>query len=93
MYFGCCRYLAYLVVDPAAHGKGVGGALIDWGCQQADTSSPPLPIIVESSIHGRPVYTKKGFEIKGWLEVERRDKDGKMEEKVQFPSMFRKART
>lgn len=56
-------YLSFLFIDPKAQGKGVGSALLSWGLEQADKANPPLPVVLESSPVGRPIYEKKGFKL------------------------------
>jgi GNAT superfamily N-acetyltransferase len=66
---GHFRYLSFLIIDPEAQGKGVGSALMDWGFQQADKADPPLPVVLESSAPGRPLYEKRGFVACGDIHV------------------------
>jgi GNAT superfamily N-acetyltransferase len=55
--------LSFLFIDPKAQGKGVGSALLAWGLDQADAANPPLPVVLESSVVGIPIYKRKGFQV------------------------------
>lgn len=70
----------------------MGGALIKWGLEQADTASPPLPVMLESSIPGQAVYPRYGFEKVGSCSLDRKDQEGKVIDKFTFPQMVRRAK-
>lgn len=53
------QVLHMLITDPAHHRRGAGGQLVRWGTSQADVAQ--LPCFLESSVMGRPLYTKCGF--------------------------------
>lgn len=78
------RYLSFLIIDPKAQGKGIGSALLQWGLDQADSANPPLPVVLESSPAGRPVYEKRGFEIKSTIHLK---------DVADFPFMVRPAKS
>lgn len=77
------RYLSFLFIDPKAQGKGVGGALLSWGLEKADAANPPLPVVLESSPVGRPIYEKKGFQIVDTIVLK---------DVAEFPFMIRPAK-
>jgi len=51
--------LHILITDPDHHRRGAGAKLVRWGTEQADASQ--LPCFLESSVMGRPLYTRCGF--------------------------------
>jgi hypothetical protein len=55
--------LEILCVDPAAQGLGVGKALLAWGFERADRDR--LPIYLEATKAGKPVYERAHFETVG----------------------------
>lgn len=77
------RYLSFLFIDPTAQGKGVGSALLAWGLDQADSAKPPLPVVLESSPVGRPVYERRGFEVVDTIVLK---------DVAEFPLMIRPAK-
>lgn len=62
--------LDLLMVAPAVHGKGVGGMLLQWGCDQAlKELSPSRQILaLYGSPQGRFLYEKYGFRVVGTVE-------------------------
>ncbi|KAF2033878.1 hypothetical protein EK21DRAFT_108668 [Setomelanomma holmii] len=52
-------FLHILATDPAHHRRGAGQILIEWGTKQADKAQ--LPSFLESTLVGRPLYTRMGF--------------------------------
>ena len=55
--------LEILAVNPAAQGLGVGKALLAWGFERADKDQ--LPIYLEATVAGKPVYERSLFEAVG----------------------------
>jgi len=58
-------YLHILVTHPKHHRRGVGKMQLQWGIEQAEKLS--LPVYLESSPMGRPLYERVGFETLDWL--------------------------
>ncbi|KAL4780615.1 acyl-CoA N-acyltransferase [Aspergillus varians] len=52
--------LSSLVVHPDFQGKGIGKELMKWGLEEAERLG--LPLYLESTSAGRPLYEKIGFE-------------------------------
>jgi predicted N-acetyltransferase YhbS len=50
-----------MATDPEYQGKGLGKALVQWGCEQADEEG--VPAYTEATAAGRPLYAKLGFEL------------------------------
>ena len=48
-----------LVTHPDHHRRGAGSMLTKWGLEKADKAK--LPVYLEASEEGRPVYAKLGF--------------------------------
>jgi hypothetical protein len=67
---------------------------MQWGLDQADSANPTLPVVLESSAMGQPIYQRKGFEIKDWCQIAPYDENGKVveEKRVRLPVMVRPAR-
>ncbi|KAK0913308.1 hypothetical protein LTR02_002353 [Friedmanniomyces endolithicus] len=63
-------YLHILATHPKHHRRGVGAMHLRWGFEQAETLG--LPVYLESSPMGRPLYARNGFETKGWLPFDAR---------------------
>ncbi|KAK0263362.1 hypothetical protein LTS09_002554 [Friedmanniomyces endolithicus] len=63
-------YLHILATHPKHHRRGVGAMHLRWGFEQAEKLG--LPVYLESSPMGRPLYARNGFEIKGWLPFDAR---------------------
>ncbi|KAI9668291.1 MAG: hypothetical protein M1821_001111 [Bathelium mastoideum] len=61
-------YLRGLAAKPAHHRKGAASMLLKWGIERSDGAG--LPIYLESSKKGKPVYEKFGFEILRVLEID-----------------------
>ena len=57
-----------LFTDPSFQRHGMGNALVAYGNQIADQAS--LPILLQSSPYGFPIYTKHGFESVQHLDVD-----------------------
>ncbi|KAK0916448.1 hypothetical protein LTR57_012900 [Friedmanniomyces endolithicus] len=55
-------YLHILATHPKHHRRGVGAMHLRWGFEQAEKLG--LPVYLESSPMGRPLYARNGFEIK-----------------------------
>lgn len=53
-------FLHLLVTDPEHHRRGAGGLLLRWGTKIADDVQ--LPSFLESTLVGRPLYQRWGFE-------------------------------
>ncbi|KAK0315740.1 hypothetical protein LTR01_001040 [Friedmanniomyces endolithicus] len=64
-------YLHILATHPKHHRRGVGAMHLRWGFEQAEKLG--LPVYLESSPIGRPLYERNGFEIKGWLPFDGRE--------------------
>lgn len=52
-----------LSTNPKHQRRGAGKMLVDWGTQIADDMH--LPIYLEASLQGEPLYRKCGFERRG----------------------------
>lgn len=50
------------VIDPKYQRMGIGGLLVEWGINKADELG--FDAIVESSVFGKGLYEKNGFEFK-----------------------------
>lgn len=50
------------VIDPKYQRMGIGGLLVSWGIDKADELG--FEAIVESSVYGKGLYEKNGFEFK-----------------------------
>ncbi|KAI9819828.1 MAG: hypothetical protein M1827_006397 [Pycnora praestabilis] len=59
-----------LTIDPKSQGKGAGKALLAWGLQEADKAQ--LPVYLEASHAGEPLYKQFGFEEKGQNHIDLR---------------------
>ncbi|KAL1994165.1 hypothetical protein VTN49DRAFT_2834 [Thermomyces lanuginosus] len=53
--------LDLLIVDPKYQGRGIGKMLLKWGFEYAEKAK--LPIYIEATEAGRPVYEKAGLKI------------------------------
>ncbi|KXL49145.1 hypothetical protein M433DRAFT_158974 [Acidomyces richmondensis BFW] len=51
--------LDILAIDPKFQRQGVGGALVKWGTDKADSLG--VETVVESSVYGKGLYLKNGF--------------------------------
>lgn len=60
--------LDVLTIDPAYQRKGVGDMLVRWGVEKADGMG--VEAVVESSVPGRRLYEKHGFEYRKTVELE-----------------------
>ena len=60
--------LSSLATKPAHHRKGAGSLLLNWATERADGAG--LPIYLESSAMGRPLYEKFGFETLQVIETD-----------------------
>lgn len=49
------------MVHPGCQGKGIGKKLMSWGFQEAARLG--LPIWLEASPAGKPLYEKSGFKV------------------------------
>ncbi|WP_395146069.1 GNAT family N-acetyltransferase [Armatimonas sp.] len=56
-------YLFFLAVDPAAHGKGIGGALLEQGVVRAEAQGLPVYLETQTEQNVR-FYTRRGFVVK-----------------------------
>lgn len=87
-----CRFLSILLVDPKAQGRGVGGKLLAWGMREADEADPPLPVYLEASPAGQPIYAAKGFEVVTEAPMHDKDEQGNVTSTYSLPCMLRPAR-
>ncbi|KAK5128304.1 hypothetical protein LTR85_002971 [Meristemomyces frigidus] len=53
--------LNILVTDPHFHGRGAGGKLLSWGCEQADELG--ISMCLESTPAGLSLYRRFGFKV------------------------------
>jgi len=60
-----------LFTEPSYQRRGMGNALIEYGNQLADEAK--LPIFLQASPYGYPIYAKHGFEIVQHLDVDLRE--------------------
>ena len=60
--------LHLLATHPDHHRRGVGAMHLHWGAQKADELG--LPMMLEASPIGRPLYEKNGYEKVGDLPVD-----------------------
>ncbi|KAK5119168.1 hypothetical protein LTR85_007782 [Meristemomyces frigidus] len=60
-------YLHILATHPQHHRRGVGAMHLKWGFEKADELG--LPVYLESSPMGRPLYARMGFEEVGWSPI------------------------
>jgi GNAT superfamily N-acetyltransferase len=65
-------FLAPLMTWPEFQGRGVGKKLLMWAIEQADKTSPPTPMYLESAPTARAVYLHCGFEPSGEVNMVRR---------------------
>ena len=65
-------YLDSLFTWPGWQGRGVAKKLLAWAIDQADATSPPTPMYLETSPPGRAVYEHVGFVPHGEYEMHRR---------------------
>lgn len=72
-------YVAWLGVDPQYQGQGLGGKLLQYGIDLG------LPVYLEASEYGFPMYHKKGFQELG-PRCEMADEDGNVIESI--PTML-----
>ncbi|TKA25809.1 hypothetical protein B0A50_05564 [Salinomyces thailandicus] len=63
--------LHILVTHPRHHRRGVGAMQLEWGVAEARRLG--VPVYLESSPMGRPLYERFGFETVGWLELDARE--------------------
>ena len=59
------RLLAPLGIKPSAQGQGVGSRLLEYVNKIVDSSDSPVPIYLDASKAGQPVYLKAGYEYFG----------------------------
>jgi GNAT superfamily N-acetyltransferase len=60
-----------LFTDPSFQGQGMGNALVEYGNRVADEAG--LPIFLQGSPYGYPIYEKHGFETVQYLDVDLRE--------------------
>jgi GNAT superfamily N-acetyltransferase len=60
-----------LFTDPSFQGQGMGNALVAYGNRLADEAG--LPIFLQGSPYGFPIYEKHGFETVQYLDVDLRE--------------------
>lgn len=60
-----------LFTEPSFQRQGMGHALVEYGNQLADQAG--LPIFLQGSPYGYPIYTKHGFETVQHLDVDLRE--------------------
>lgn len=65
-------FLAPLMVWPEYQGRGVGKKLLMWAIEQADSTTPPTAMYLESAPTARAVYLHCGFEPAGEANMVRR---------------------
>lgn len=65
-------YLGSLFTWPGWQGRGVAKKLLNWAVVQADASTPPTPMYLETSPPARVVYEHVGFVAVGGYEMIRR---------------------
>jgi ribosomal protein S18 acetylase RimI-like enzyme len=61
-------YLFFLAVDPAFHGQGIGGELLNQGIARADSQGFPIYLETQAEENVR-FYTRRGFVVKEEREV------------------------
>lgn len=82
-----------LFTDPSFRRRGMGNALVQYGNRLADESG--LPIFLQASPYGYPIYNKHGFETVQYLDVDLRkwapkaDRDDKGYGTYRFRYMLR----
>ena len=81
--------LHILVTLPQHHRRGVGAMHLKWGFDEADALG--VPVYLESSPTGKPLYTRMGFDVLRWLPVDARDHGSGKE--LPHALMLRPART
>lgn len=57
-----------LATHPRHHRRGVGAMQLKWGFAIADERN--LPVYLEASPMGQPLYARMGFETVGWLPMD-----------------------
>ncbi|KAF2676359.1 acyl-CoA N-acyltransferase [Lentithecium fluviatile CBS 122367] len=77
-----------LVTHPDHHRRGAGGLLIKWGLEKADEAG--LEAYLESSVTGRPLYERHGFEPVKEIALDLRKWGG--EEEITWTLMKRPAK-
>jgi GNAT superfamily N-acetyltransferase len=60
-----------LFTEPSFQGQGMGNALVEYGNQLADQAG--LPVFLQGSPFGYPIYSKHGFEIVQYLDMDLRE--------------------
>ncbi|OAK94439.1 hypothetical protein IQ06DRAFT_260612 [Phaeosphaeriaceae sp. SRC1lsM3a] len=65
-------FLAPLMTWPEFQGRGVGKKLLMWAIDQADATTPPTPMYLESAPTARAVYMHCGFVPAGKVNMVRR---------------------
>ncbi|CDZ96455.1 GNAT domain [Phaffia rhodozyma] len=78
-------FLELIYVHSDHQGQGVGKALLQWGIDQAESQG--VPIYLEATEPGRPVYEKNGFRVVTWSSLP--GKDGTEVGAVKWPCMVR----
>lgn len=58
-------YLSLLLTWPEWQGRGVARRLLNWGIEQADAQTPPMPMYLETSAKARAIYEHVGFSQQG----------------------------
>jgi len=64
-------YLHILASRPIHHRRGAGAMHLNWGLEEAKKLG--LPVYLESSPMGRPLYARMGFETVGWLDFDAKE--------------------
>lgn len=59
------QFSAHLMIHPSVQRKGLGQKLLDWDMDVADRDG--LPIYLESTPDGKPLYERYGSSIEGQL--------------------------
>jgi GNAT superfamily N-acetyltransferase len=61
-------HLQFLGVSPRFQRRGIGRKLLEWGCEKADHER--IPIYLEATAFGRPLYESVGFTILEWMALD-----------------------
>lgn len=81
--------LQMLGTHPSHHRRGVGAMHLKWGFERADELG--LPVYLEASPAGTPLYARMGFDTVGWLPFDVKEWGGKKD--IPHALMLRPAKT